>query len=294
MKIKIDRLLLSPIITVLLFPFLLLPPQAKKTESRPASKLPFLHEPDPCNTLNTAFVEGEELVYKVYYNWGFIWVNAGEITFRVLDNDDEYHFQVIGRTHDSYDWFFKVRDYYDTWVKKDDLLPLVSKRVIQEGKYTLYDCTSFDQFHQTCSNERGRSQATIKEHNQFEVEGCMHDMLSILYFARNIGFDGFEEGERFPIKIFVDKSTWPLEVKYKGADTGKKIKGLGKFNTLKFSPQVIEGEVFPKGTELNVWISDDENRVPLVIDSPLSVGSAKAILSRHSGLRYPLVSKMEK
>ncbi|MFQ5448109.1 MAG: DUF3108 domain-containing protein [Saprospiraceae bacterium] len=294
MKIKTDKIFLSPVAAVFLFPLLLFPPQAGNIEAQPAASRPVPHAADPCNTLNTAFDTGEELVYKVYYNWGFIWVSAGEIIFRVLDDDDQYHFQVIGKTHDSYDWFFKVRDYFDTWVQKDDLLPLMSIRQLQEGKYTLYDYTTFDQFRRTCYSERGRSKETIKEHNHFDVDGCMHDMLSILYFARNIDFAGYAEDESFPIKIFVDKATWPLEVRYKGAETGKKIKGLGRFNTLRFSPQVIEGDVFPKGAELNVWVSDDANRLPLVIESPLSVGSAKAILSRYAGLRHPLVAKQEK
>jgi Protein of unknown function (DUF3108) len=294
MKIKTDNTLLLPVVAIFLFPLFLFPPQAGNSDCQPATSGINLHATDPCNTLNTAFLEGEELVYKVYYNWGFIWVNAAEITFRVLDEDDQYHFQVIGKTHDSYDWFFKVRDYYDTWVQKDNLLPLMSIRQLLEGKYTLYDYTAFDQSRQTCYNERGRSKETIKEHNHFDVDGCMHDMLSILYFARNLDFGGYAQGESFPIKIFVDKDTWPLEVRYKGAEAGKKIKGPGRFNTLRFSPQVIEGEVFPKDAELNVWVSDDANHLPLIIESPLSVGSAKAILSRHSGLRHPLVAKQEK
>ena len=86
----------------------------------------------------------------------------------------------------------------------------------------------------------------------------MHDILSIVYFSRNLDFDNMEEGANFPIKVFVDKETWPLQVTYKGKQKKKKIKGMGKFKTIQFSPEVISGNVFREGTEMNVFVSDDE------------------------------------
>ncbi len=248
---------------------------------------------DPCNTTNFAFQSGEELTYKVYYNWNFIWISAAEITFRIIDDDDQYHYQVVGETYESYDWFFKVRDYYDTWVQKDNLLPMMSIRKVEEGKYRLYDYITFDQFRKTCYNERGKAKDDIRERKTYHIDACMHDMLSVLYYARNIKFDNYKVGDNFPIKIFADKETWPLSVKYRGKEAAKKIKGLGKYNTMRFSPQVIEGGIFPEDTEMNVWVTDDKNRLPLIIESPLSVGSVKAILKSHKGLRYSLKAKMD-
>ena len=62
---------------------------------------------------------------------------------------------------------------------------------------------------------------------------------------------------------------------------------------MKFTPEVIAGEVFPDGAELNVWVTDDGNHLPLIIESPLSVGSAKAVLKSYKGLRYPVRAKVE-
>ncbi|MBI5914861.1 MAG: DUF3108 domain-containing protein [Bacteroidetes bacterium] len=247
----------------------------------------------PCQTDNTTFLSGEELTYKLYYNWNFIWLSAGEMTFRVIDEDDQYHFSVVGETYESYDWFFKVRDYYDTWVQKDNLLPIMSIRNVTEGKYRLYDYITFDQSRQTCANERGKAKNDIRERKSYQIDPCMHDMVSILYHARNIDFTQYKTGQSFPIKIFVDKEMWPLNVKYSGTEQGKEVRDLGTFNTLKFTPEVIPGKVFPEGAEIKVWITDDANRLPLIIESPLSVGSTKAILKSHKGLRYPLSAKVK-
>lgn len=261
------------------------PPAPPSVEALPA---------DPCSTRNTTFLSGEELTYKIYYNWNFVWLSAGELRFRVIDEDDQFHFQVVGETYGSYDWFFKVRDYYDTWVQKDNLLPIMSIRNVEEGKYRLYDFLTFDQSRQVCLNDRGKAKNDIREHHRFQIEPCMHDMVSILYHARNLDFARIKVGQTFPVKIFVDKETWPLKVKYNGAEKSKEVKGLGTYNTLRFSPEVVPGKVFPDGATLNVWVTDDANRLPLIIESPLSVGSAKAVLYQHKGLRYPVSAKQGK
>lgn len=247
---------------------------------------------DPCRISNTTFRSGEELTYKVYWNWNFVWYSAGQVTFRVIDEDDQYRYQVVGETYASHDWFFKVRDYYDTWVQKDDLLPVMSVKSLLEGKYRLYDYVTFDQSRKTCYNERGKSKDDIRERKTYKIDACMHDMVSILYYARNLNFSQLKSGDSFPIRIFADKETWPLRVTYKGREADKKFKDLGRYNALRFSPQVIEGDLFPENTEMNVWVTDDANRLPLVIESPLKVGSVKAVLQSHKGLRYPVTAKV--
>ncbi len=247
---------------------------------------------DPCHTHNNSFTSGELLTYKIYYNWNFVWLSAGEVTFKVLDEGDQYHLQVVGKTYESYNWFFEVEDYFDSWVNKDDLLPTRSIKSIKEGKYRLYDDLSFNHSIKQVYNERGKAKDDIRERHNFKLEGCMHDMVSILYYCRNIDFSDSQPGDSFPIKIFADKEIWPLKVTYKGRDGEKKVKGKGYFKTMQFSPKVIEGDLFPEGAQVNVWVTDDKNKLPLIIESPLSVGSAKAVLSEYEGLRHPMHSKV--
>ncbi len=248
---------------------------------------------ETCNTQNTVFQNGEEIVYKLYYNWNFVWVSAGEVVFRVKDMGDMYHFSVHGSTYKSYDWFFKVRDKYDTYVDKETLLPLMSIRDVQEGKYTLYDKITFDQRNNKATSLRGKTRQTTKE-TVYDIDACMHDILSIVYFTRNLDFKEMDAGNEIPIKIFIDKETWPLKVHYKGKEANKRIKGQGKFNTIKFSPEVVSGYVFNEDTEMIVWASDDQNKIPLMIESPISVGSVKAVFKSYKGLRYDMSAKVEK
>lgn len=250
------------------------------------------HVVNSCQIENRAFSSGEEITYKIYYNWNFIWLAAGEVTFKVEERDNNYHLSALGRTYKSYEWFYKVRDYYDTYVDKSTLLPEVSIRNINEGKYRLYDKITFDQQNLKALSMRGKSKENAQP-TSYEIDPCMHDLLSIFYFSRNLDFEDFNKGDIIPIKIFIDKEMWPLELKVRGKDENKKIKGLGRFKTIKFGPEVIEGYYFKKGTEMNVWVSDDENKIPLLIESPVSVGSVKAVLKDYKGLRHNLDAQIK-
>lgn len=247
---------------------------------------------DPCQINNDVFEAGESVTYKLYYNWNFVWLPAGEVTFKVEETTSEYHLIAIGKSYKSYEWFYRVRDRYDTYVDKETLLPRLSQKTLEEGRYRLYDKTELDQANGKATSWRGKSVQNTRlfEH---EIDGCMHDILSIVYYCRNVDFSDFETGDLFPIKIFMDKKTYPLKVKYLGRENKKQIKGQGKFKTRIFSPEVIAGEVFTEEAQMKVWVSDDKNQIPLQIESPLTIGSVKAILKGYEGLKYDLDSKWD-
>ncbi len=238
-------------------------------------------------TSDYTFVDGEEIVYKLYYKMGFIWLSAGEVAFTVQDEGDQFHFSAVGKTYPGYEWFFKVRDYYDSYVDKETLLPNTSIRDISEGTYTLYDKVVFDKENNVATSFRGRSKdkAVAKE---VMVDDYIHDMLSSIYYVRNMELNNMQVGDSFPVNIFLDKKTYKLNINYNGKEKGQKIHGLGKFNTIKLSPQLIAGQVFEEGSEMDIYVSDDGNRLPLMITSPVSVGSIRAVLKSHKGLKYEM------
>jgi hypothetical protein len=266
-------------------------PEPRMIKHKPLAKTDSVYAPSYCSMKNNVFQDGEEVVYQVFYNWKFVWLSAGEVTFRVKEKKDQYHLSVIGTTYPSYEWFYKVEDKYDTYIDKETLLPDTSIRNIQEGKYHLYDKIVFDRNRNVAKSLRGKTKETA-EFNEYEVEDCMHDILSIIYFSRNLEFDKMKEGADIPIKIFIDKETWPLRVRYLGKDSKKRIRGMGKYKTIMFSPQVISGYYFDDDTDMRVWVSDDKNRIPLLIETPISVGSIKAVLKEYKGLRYDFEAEL--
>ena len=124
------------------------------------------------------------------------------------------------------------------------------------------------------------------KHYQANVSSCMHDMISIIYNVRNANFNSFKTGQQFDVKVFVEEE-YPLKVEVRSKNTEVKIRGLGKQKTHLIRPQVVSGHFFNEDTRMDIYISADGNHLPLMIESPVSVGKIKAVLHSYKGLKYP-------
>lgn len=247
---------------------------------------------DLCQIDNHSFIPGEKLRFRIYYNWKFVWVPAGEVEFSIEELDEEHYWvEVIGKTYPAYESFFKVDDFYASRIDKSSLLPEYFLRDVEEGSYNRYDSIHFDQTNMKIESHWGKHREDAEQF-EFESKTCVQDMVSILYFVRNLNYDELDNKTIVPVEIFFDKEFYPLKMEVNKREK-KKVKGLGKFKTIKLIPEAVDGHVFDEDTKMDVWISDDQNKIPLLIESPLTIGSAKAVLIRHEGLRYPLDSKLK-
>jgi hypothetical protein len=246
----------------------------------------------PCLTAsNNTFQDGEMLTYKIYYNWNFVWLAAGEVTFRVMDEGSQYHYQARGETYDSYEWFFTVKDNYDSWVDKNTLLPNYSERNVNEGKYSVFEKIAFNQNSRKMTVWRAKKRGEPEKKTEHYVKDCVHDVLSSLYHLRNVDVNGINAGQAVPFRVFMDKEEYPLKMRFLGKDSRKKVYGMGRYNLLKFQPEVIAGNVFDEDARMTVWVSDDQNRIPVLLESPVSVGSVKMVLKEYKGLKYDFNAK---
>lgn len=248
---------------------------------------------DACSTTNSTFDPGEEITYKIYYNWNFVWLAAGEVAFKVFDEGNQYHYQAIGHTYASYEWFFTVNDRYDSWVDKNTLLPNYSERSVDEGKYHIFEKIAFNQSAHTATVTRSERKGSAETATTHTVKDCVHDVLSTLYFLRNVDFASQNTGNKIPFRIFMDKDEYPLAVQFNGKNASKRVHGMGKYRTLNFTPDLIAGNVFKDGAKMNIWASDDQNRIPLLIESPVSVGSVKMVLKFYNKLKYDFTAKVD-
>jgi Protein of unknown function (DUF3108) len=251
-----------------------------------------IEENNDCKINNTAFKGGEEIVYKAYYNWEFVWIPAGEAVFNIRENADTYEITVVGKTYKSYDVFFKVNDYFHSVIDKKTMFPKSFVRIVEEGNYRKFDSLVFNQETRMAISYNGRTKATAKR-KIVKIENCTHDLLSVLYFMRNIDVSKYNDGDHIPTRILFDETLYPIKVRYEGKQKNREIKGLGTFNTIKVIPDLVTGNIFKDGNKMQVWATDDQNKLPLLIESPLSVGSAKAILKSYKGIRNPLSSQKQ-
>ena len=51
---------------------------------------------------------------------------------------------------------------------------------------------------------------------------------------------------------------------------------IGKINCMVFKPIMQEGRVFEDGEQMKVWISDDDNRLLIKVETEIWAGTIKA------------------
>ena len=240
-----------------------------------------------CKLENKAFQSGEEVTYMISYTWFFIWTDVGEVKFTVnaeKKNGREFlHLKSIGNTYPFYDWFFKVRDLYESWIDPITMQPVYFNRAIYEGGFTKENEYLFD-WNKNQVEVRIRRKSDPSQYDTLKVEKCTYDVISAIYASRNIDYSNVQVGKVFPITTLFDKEIYHIGFKYLGKEL-KTIKGIGTLDCLKFSVDLVVGDIFSGNQKLFVWVTSDPNHIPILIDSPIKVGSIKARVIQWKGLR---------
>jgi hypothetical protein len=237
-----------------------------------------------CGISNTAFRAGEKVTYKIYYTLAGIYIEAGLVHFscsiETFKGKPVYHIVADGKTLPFYDNFYKVRDRYESYIDTGSLQPYKFSRSVSEGGQKKYESISFD-----------RSAGTaITNDGVYKVPECIQDVLSAMYYARNLNFDNLKPGDKIPFSMFLDNQVYPSYIRYMGRETIKTK--YGKFRAIKFKPLLIKGTLFEAGEKMTVWVSDDPNHIPLRVESPIIVGSVKADMVEFQNRRAALSSQI--
>lgn len=247
-----------------------------------------------CGPKNTSFQAGEKLTYSIHYNWGAIWMAAGEAVFSVQQENykgrQAYHFLGTGTSYPKFDWFFKVRDRYEAWSDTNDLRPLRFIRDSHEGPVDIYNDCVFDHRRKMAyTGSRGKNGALRLD--SVKIPPCSNDVLTAIYFSRCIDFSRYKPGDTIPLTLVLENKVYPVFIRYIGKED-LKAGELGTFRCIKFRALLIEGTIFSAGEKMTVWVTDDKNRIPVYVETEVLVGSIKAYLARFEGLRNPATAKI--
>lgn len=229
---------------------------------------------------NESFTTGEWIKLRIHY--GF--VNAGYATLEIKEatrNNKKVH-HVVGKgwTTGMTKMFFKVEDDYQSIFDKETGKPYQFLRKIDEGGYTKHQEGFFNQ---------AKNTVFVKDYKKntektFSVPENVQDIVSSFYYLRNYpGIDKLQVGESASIDMFFDDETTKFKLKFIGRENISTK--FGKISCMVFRPYVQAGRVFKEEESLTVWISDDDNRIPIRLKASLAVGSLKADLEAFKGLK---------
>ena len=224
------------------------------------------------------FKEGEWLRFKMSYS-GFL--KAGNATLSVekdtFNGKEVYHVTGKGWTTGIIKWFFKVQDDYQSYFDVETGKPYLFKRKINEGGYRKHRHTTFNY-----QNNTAHIQDFKNQKDTVVAIGNIQDMMSSFYYLRNYDVSNMKPGEEIGLDMFMDSQIYPFKLRLLGTEILKTR--FGKVKTYRFRPLVQAGRVFKENESVTIWITADDNKIPVKLKANLAVGSLRAELDAYKGL----------
>lgn len=229
---------------------------------------------------------GEELHFEVSYGWLNLADAKMHVSKRAQDQNDKPHYKidVYGKTKGAATIFGKVNDNWGTYIDMETMLPTVSYRHIEEGKYRKHERVYFDHNNNTAIMELyDKDNKRLKETKEFDIPGQVQDLVSGFYFLRTQNLQNLKEGDSVNIKGFFDKEIYNIKLIYEG--TEKIDTNLGIKETYIFSPRLPKNKLFRGEYPVKVWVTKDQNKIPVKIKANLFIGSLNLDIISAKGLK---------
>lgn len=235
---------------------------------------------------NTAFTFGEELNFEVTYGWLNLAEAKLQISKKAVNESSRPHFKIdaYGKTKGAATIFGRVNDNWGTHLDTGTLLPSLSYRHIEEGKYRKHELVHFDQQNRKARLELfDRDNRELKTTKEYRLPGQVQDLVSGFYFLRAMDLSTLKKGQAIVITGFFDKEIYNLKLIYEGTEQIETTLGLK--DTYIFSPLVPANKLFRGEFPVKVWVTKDQNKIPVKIKADLFIGSLNIDISSVKGLR---------
>jgi hypothetical protein len=231
---------------------------------------------------NRAFGVGERLVFDVSYGP----ITAGEAIMAIPRYDTVagrrcYRVEFSVNSLKSFDWIYEVRDRYLTFIDVEAIAPLKFEQHIREGTYKRDFVAEFDQVKNIARTTEG----------DFPTPPYVHDILSAFYYARTLDYSRMKPGDMVQLYNFYKDKSHDLGVKFLGRQELEVE--AGTFRTIVVEPLVREGGLFKAEGRIVIWLSDDERKIPVRVNTKVIIGSIDTELREYSGLVGPLRARIK-
>lgn len=233
------------------------------------------------------FTYGEELEFEVSYGW----FNLADATMKIgkkaetINEKPHFKIDVFGKTKGAATIFGRVNDNWGTIWDMESRLPSVSYRHIEEGKYRKHEKVFFDQQKEMARMQLfDKENKFLKEEKEYRLPGKVQDIVSGFYYLRTLDLSNLQVGDTVEILGFFDKEIYNINLIYEGQERIETE--IGEKDTFIFSPQIPKNKLFRGEFPVTVWVTQDQNKIPVKIKANLFLGSLNLELKSARGLRY--------
>jgi hypothetical protein len=233
-----------------------------------------------------AFQPGEKLSYKVSYFMSSLWTDLAALEMNTINVPGKekpiYRLEFNASTFSDMDKFAKIRHTYQTWVDASTVKPLIMKQDSDIKGHTQKSKYSFKYKTKTAEIEVESSDAPAFKNTIPIFENTL-DIVSLLYYLRNLDYETYNPGKTFPISVLFLERVLNIKVKYLGKETIE-VDKLGKKACYKLALE-LENDFVVKKNGNFLWLTADNNRVPARISANFKDGEVLVKLTGTNGLK---------
>lgn len=227
-------------------------------------------------TSNNAFKIGEVMKMKAYYHFGLLWFEVGEATFSVSEEEGNYKFTVKAKNHQRWDWLYKLNTLHEASCTKS-MEPIYMKSTTEENGVfgtdeMIYKNNNVYKHEQSSKHPNGWDTTYVRQNDSY-------DIINSVYVARNVDLS-INNGVNIPFYPIFGNDVVPVF----GSIIGKeRIKNHNKvsYDCLKCTATVGAGTIFTPDEPVYVWVTDDNRKIPILVEAKLRIGTVKVYLDEY-------------
>ena len=237
------------------------------------------------------FQDGEKIEMVLMYKWGLVNTEVGSVYTTLEQDADVFRASCLLRTAPFFDAFYKMRENFQGVFTVDGHRPLEATRDTYQNGYTANNHFRFD-WDAGVVHAQTSYNGKDPDYNDFSLEGLPRDVVTLIFHFRNMDFSHSKAGDQAFVPCIVDDELITLRVTCQGKDDIK-VRRQGRFHANRFSCTVVSGHIFEGDQEVQVWVSDDDNHLPLAIMLPLRMGTMWVWLRKTENLKNEITSRYQ-
>lgn len=219
-----------------------------------------------------AFKAGEKLTYAI--SWSKL-VSAGTATVEVdgeLLPSGKKVLRLIAATRSSglVDSLYPVMDTVQSVFDPDYMHSLTYSLDQRHGKKKKHRELTFDHAARTVVSQQDKEPPAV-----MAIPEQAQDALSALFYLRTR--NDFIIGKPIIINVYDSGKNWSIEVHTLAREKVKTP--AGEFNTIKVKTYPLYEGVFMNKGEIFIWLTDDNRKIPVLMQSTISIGSIMSTLT---------------
>jgi hypothetical protein len=114
-------------------------------------------------------------------------------------------------------------------------------------------------------------------------------MLASIYYTRTLDFSNFRPGSKQQVKVIIDDAYYEINIRTLEKEIVESLDGK-RYRCIKFAAKMVQGTIFRGDEDVLVWVTDDDNKIPIYIEAKIIVGTIKAYLKDYKKVKNPFTS----